>query len=211
MTAGHGEPGQGRREDTGAASGTPSSLLLRLRSPDDGEAWQRLLELYQPTVEGWCLRAGLRGADVADARQEVFAAVARGIAAFRRDRPGDSFCGWLYAITRARVAEFWRRQRAHPPGVGGSSFQERMEQAADPEETIAAEAESREQKELLQRALRLIQGDFTEKTWKAFLGVAVEGRPAADVAAELGLTRGAVYCAKSHVLKRLKLEFEGLL
>jgi RNA polymerase sigma-70 factor (ECF subfamily) len=209
MTEPNGKP-DGPRDDTGASSATPSSLLLRLRRPDDGDAWQRLLCLYKPTVEGWCRRAGLSREDVADVRQEVFQAVARGIADFRRDRPGDSFRAWLHAITRVRIADLRRRQRREPAGVGGSSFHERLQQEAAPEETPEAEA-SRERGELRQRALRLIQTDFGERTWKAFWGVAVEGRPPADVAADLGLTPGAVYSAKSRVLRRLRQEFGGLL
>ena len=37
------------------------------------------------------------------------------------------------------------------------------------------------------------------------------GRPAADVAAELGLTPAAVYSASARVLRRLRQEFRGLL
>ncbi len=40
--------------------------------------------------------------------------------------------------------------------------------------------------------------------------MAVEGCQAADVAAELGMSVGAVYVAKSRVLKRLREEFRDL-
>ncbi len=39
----------------------------------------------------------------------------------------------------------------------------------------------------------------------------VHGRPAAEVAAELGVTINSVYLAKSRVLPRLRKELEGLL
>jgi RNA polymerase sigma-70 factor (ECF subfamily) len=39
----------------------------------------------------------------------------------------------------------------------------------------------------------------------------VAGRPAADVAAELGLSVDAVYAAKARVLRRLRQELSGLL
>jgi DNA-directed RNA polymerase specialized sigma24 family protein len=48
-------------------------------------------------------------ADAADVSQDVFAAVARHIADFRRERPGDSFRGWLWTITRNKVRYHWRR------------------------------------------------------------------------------------------------------
>ncbi len=45
-------------------------------------------------------------------------------------------------------------------------------------------------------------------TWEAFWQTAVEGRPVADVAVELGLAPGAVYVARSRVIRRLRREVE---
>jgi RNA polymerase sigma-70 factor (ECF subfamily) len=45
---------------------------------------------------------------------------------------------------------------------------------------------------------------FEERSWQAFWRVVVEGQRLADVAAELGLTRNAVYIAKSRILRRLR-------
>jgi RNA polymerase sigma-70 factor (ECF subfamily) len=53
--------------------------------------------------------------------------------------------------------------------------------------------------------------DFQPATWKAFWEQAVEGRPAAEVAAELGLTIGAVYASKFRVLDRLRRELADML
>jgi RNA polymerase sigma-70 factor (ECF subfamily) len=39
----------------------------------------------------------------------------------------------------------------------------------------------------------------------------VAGRPAAEVAAELGIRIDSVYAAKSRVLRRLRQELDGLL
>lgn len=65
--------------------------------------------------------------------------------------------------------------------------------------------------EVVRRGLERIRGQFEPRTWQAFRAVAVDGRPAADVAAELGVTVGAVYMARSRVLKRLQEELDGLL
>ena len=55
-----------------------------------------------------------------------------------------------------------------------------------------------------------VQGEFAPSTWQAFWLTAVEGRPPADVAAELGLSVGAVYIARSRVLARLRQRIEQL-
>jgi RNA polymerase sigma-70 factor (ECF subfamily) len=187
-----------------------ASLLERLRA-GHAEAWERLTRLYGGTVYVWCRRAGVSEADAADVSQEVFAAVARHIADFRRDRPGDSFRGWLWTITRNKVRDHRRRLADQARATGGTTAQEVMNQVAEaarPGSETAAEGESGD---LYRRALELIRSEFAERTWRAFLMVTVEGRRPADAAAELGTTPGAVYIAKSRVLKRLREEFAGLL
>ncbi len=85
-----------------------------------------------------------------------------------------------------------------------------MDEPSGPGDAEGAwEAEYREL--LVARALELMQDEFQPATWKACWEVVVAGRPAAEVAAELGLTIGAVYAAKSRVLRRLRRELDGLL
>ena len=60
-------------------------------------------------------------------------------------------------------------------------------------------------------ALTLIQNEFERRAWQACLWTAVEGRNPAEVATELGMSVGAVYMARSRVLRRIREELEGLL
>jgi len=76
-----------------------------------------------------------------------------------------------------------------------------------PDEAIW-EAEYRQQ--VAHRALELMQTDFEPATWKACWEVVVVGRRVAEVAAELGMTPGAVFAAKFRVLARLREELAGL-
>ncbi len=61
----------------------------------DPEAWCRLVHLYGPVIYVWSQRAGLQSHDASDVTQEVLHAVSSNIARFRRERPSDSFRGWL--------------------------------------------------------------------------------------------------------------------
>jgi hypothetical protein len=65
--------------------------------------------LYGPIVYGGCLHAHLRPEDAADVGQDVVGAVARKVAHFRRDRPGDSFRGWLWTITSHKICDFRKK------------------------------------------------------------------------------------------------------
>jgi RNA polymerase sigma-70 factor, ECF subfamily len=57
----------------------------------------------------------------------------------------------------------------------------------------------------------VMKTDFQEATWRACWENVVEGRPADEVACELGITVNAVYLAKSRVLRRLHQELDGFL
>ena len=80
-----------------------------------------------------------------------------------------------------------------------------MDQLAGPDD-LEALWEAEYQQSLAGRALCIMRSDFQETTWKACWEMVVAGRPAAEVAAELGLTVGAVYAAKFRVLERLRRE-----
>lgn len=177
----------------------------------DAAAWERLVKLYAPLVLSWCRGLGLRPDDAADVFQEVFQSVATHLDGFRRERPGDTFRGWLRTITRNKVNDHFRRREKEPAGVGGSEARDLLAQvpgALPTEETpIAEEPEGA----LLHRALELLRSEFEPKTWQAFWQTAVDGRSATDVAADLGMSPGAVRVAKSRVLHRLREDLGELL
>jgi RNA polymerase sigma-70 factor (ECF subfamily) len=192
-------------EGSHPSTGTSRSLLDRVKA-DDPAAWDRLVALYAPLVLGWCREANLREQDAADVFQEVFQAVVTHIAGFRKERSGDSFRGWLRTITRNKVYDHFRRRGRQPEGVGGTEAQGRLAEvpaapAAD-ERSLGPGAEQG----LFRRALELIQQEFAPRTWQAFWRTAVEGRSAAEAAAELAMSPGAVRVAKSRVLQRLREE-----
>jgi RNA polymerase sigma-70 factor (ECF subfamily) len=197
--------------DTSAAGARPSgatslTLLERLRA-NDGGAWQVMVRLYTPLVCHWCAQGGVRGADVDDVAQEVFQAAATHLESFRRDRPGDSFRGWLRGITRNRVLQHFRRSGRHPRAAGGTDALRQLQAVAAPEED---EDPAEELDGLRRRALELVRSEFEERTWQAFWRTVVEGRSPVDLAAELGVSPAAVRMAKSRVLRRLKEEFGDL-
>jgi RNA polymerase sigma-70 factor (ECF subfamily) len=81
---------------------------------------------------------------------------------------------------------------------------------ADPKSSLGEAWDRDHDRHLLQRLLHLLEPDFEATTWRAFRGVVLEGKPADAVAADLGLSRNAVYVAKSRVLTRLRHEAAGL-
>jgi RNA polymerase sigma-70 factor (ECF subfamily) len=57
----------------------------------------------------------------------------------------------------------------------------------------------------------MVRGEFEERTWQAFWQTVIGGRAPRDVAADLGMSPGAVRVAKSRVLHRLREELGDLM
>lgn len=192
-----------------ASDSTSSSLLRRLQASDP-TAWQRLVDLYSPLVWSWC-RERLPAEDAADVAQEIFTAVAAGIGSFRHDQPDCTFRGWLRSIAQHKIADRLRQTQREPAAAGGTDAQRQMQDiAADDPTSTVDHVSAGSWASAAKRALALIQTDFQPKTWRAFMLAAVEGRPTAEVAAELDMTPAAVRQAKSKVLHRLRRELGDL-
>jgi RNA polymerase sigma-70 factor, ECF subfamily len=178
----------------------PQSLLQRVRDLDP-DAWDRVVELFGPVVLRWCRQSGLSLHDAADVVQEVWTAVLPGMARFRRDRPGDSFRGWLWTITRNAIRDHFHD--CDPPPKGGSTWQRVLEQFPD-KPPDSGQSDPTDRQLLTSRLLEIAKAEFEDRTWRAFWRTTVDKLPAADVAAELGMTKKAVRQAKYRVARRLR-------
>src|SRR5271165_2295650 len=192
-------------DDASNPSSISSTLLDQLRSHCP-EAWQRLVRLYGPLTYRWCRRSNLNAEDAADVVQEVLSAVMIHLPDFRRDRPQDSFGGWLAAITRNKIREHYRRRQGKAEARGGSTAQRQLADIPQPpepsEESIQPDAQSAAC--LSRRMLEMIQAEFEVRTWEAFWRVSVGGQSPSDVASDLRMSVPAVHMAKYRVLRRFR-------
>jgi RNA polymerase sigma-70 factor (ECF subfamily) len=180
---------------------TSVSLLDRLRRPADQWAWARFVDLYTPLLFHWARRTGLQEADAADLIQDVFRVLVEKLPEFQYDRH-RSFRGWLRTV----LLNHWRtslRRRA------GQPLDENDARLAQPDD-VEALTQREYRGYLAGRALQVMRTDFQPATWQACWEHVARGRPAAEVAAQLGLTVKAVYLAKARVLRRLREELDGL-
>jgi RNA polymerase sigma-70 factor, ECF subfamily len=183
---------------------TPVSLLEQLRHAPDEAAWARFVRLYSPLLFGWARQAGLDEGDASDLVQDVFVVLLKELPRFQLD-PAHSFRAWLKTVVLNR----WRNQlkrQARAPARPGDAF---LADVPARDDRLFEEQEYRRQ--LLRGALELLHDELQPATWKAFHEHGVNGRPAAEVAAELGMTVGGVYAAKCRVLGRLREHLRGLL
>jgi RNA polymerase sigma-70 factor (ECF subfamily) len=66
------------------------------------------------------------------------------------------------------------------------------------------------EREVLEEAMSRVQLLVEPKTWQAFTAIALETRSGEDVAADLQMSRAAVYVAKNRVQKMLRKEVARL-
>jgi RNA polymerase sigma-70 factor (ECF subfamily) len=176
-----------------------STGLLEGAKRRDPEAWRRLSYLYGPLLYCWCRRGGLQPSDAEDLVQEVFLTVVHKIATFERRQPDGTFRGWLRGILRNKIGDWLRRRKVREQELDAALAECCLQEAAQEE---ADEAEAGALADLYHRALALIRSEFEERTWQAFWRVVVDGHTPADVAADLNMTRNAVYLSKSRILAR---------
>ncbi len=189
-----------------------STDLLRQAKANSQTAWQQLVTRYSRRIYRWCRRSGLQPTDAADVTQEVLHAVARKLGDFHRDRPGDTFRGWLRRITNNKVNDHYRKQNKTADKASGGVNQ--VEFLATPQEQlgtwntslVASDVSivSSFKNQRIQTVIKRVRSNISERDWKLFWRIAVDGQPAADAAKELGITANAARLVKMRVLKRLK-------
>jgi RNA polymerase sigma-70 factor, ECF subfamily len=189
------------------SSSTSLTLIERAKALDP-DAWRRLVQLYQPILFRWCLRAGVSVDVAGDVTQDVWMAVWRNLPTFRRDRPTDTFRGWLRTILRRKLIDHWDKSDLSP--VGGTDWRRLLEQV------LAKLQDSDEQNTsdkvlLIRNALELVRAEFESPTWLAFWRTTVDGLTSAVVGKQLEMNPHAVIQAKSRVRKRVKEVLKDIL
>lgn len=185
---------------------TSHTLLDRVASGADQVAWGRLVDLYTPMLLSWCRRLAISDADSADLVQTVFVALYEKLSEFRYD-PARSFRAWLKTVLLNSWRNQGRKKRTGMPNAAGMLDPDSVPDTDPRLELDEAEYRSH----LVSRALTLMQEQFEPVTWRACWEFVVHDRPAADVAAELGITVNSVYLAKSRVLRHLRHELRWFL
>ncbi len=187
-------------------STTSITLLDQLCRGSTPEAWQRLVDIYSPILLRYAVSRGVHRDAAADLIQDVFVVLVEKLPTFEYQQ-GGGFRRWLFTI----LLNKWRdraRAAARVPVVSVGNHLPEPPANDDSADTLG-EAEYRQQ--VVALAVDLMKSEFEPATWKACWEHGVLGRPAAEVAAELGVTVNAVYLSTSRVLRRLRGSLRGLL
>jgi len=182
---------------------TRESLLIRLGDSSSNEAWREFSLIYRPMILRLARRCGLQSQDAEDVTQQVMVSVMKVIGNWQKDAKRGRFRGWLTAVTKNAVRNAITRA-PRDRASGDSELRHMLESspvAPDIDEIIEAEF----MRSVFREAALRVQVEFEPKTWQAFWRTTVDGIEIADAVNQLSLTTGAIYSARSRVMRRLQI------
>lgn len=205
---------------TSARSGAPGihsrthwSLVRRLKTGGDEQAWRDFYAEYGPLLHSLALKCGLSREEAEEAVQDTVTSVFKSLPGFRADPTAGSFKNWLFRLARWRINnQFSKRPRyagaQAEPFPGGDD----TGTGTDPVERIPdASADALEglwerewQENALEIALARLKKRAAPRHFQAFYLHVVKGQPPAQVARALGSTVAQIYLVKCRLLPVFK-------
>jgi len=184
----------------------PSTHISLLRSLGEErrreDAWLVFQACYRKVIFGWCRRRGLDRHTAEDLTQEILIKLLEALPRYEHDPDRGRFRRWLKTVVHHVLEDHRRRQRHRLElgALGGSTALEWLGDlpASEAVEELSVAVHRRKtawEAEMLDR----VRARVEPTSWAAFCQRMIERRPAAEVAAELGLTVGAVYKAAERI------------
>jgi RNA polymerase sigma-70 factor (ECF subfamily) len=184
-------------------------LISQLRqNPSDRAGWDAFVDRYGRHIYRWCRQWKLQHADAEDVTQNILVKLTQKLQHFAYD-PSRSFRGWLKTVAHHAWRDFEDSRRRGYSATGDSRVHEQM-LSVQAREDLEQKLEFAFDLELLEAAKARVRQRVAPHTWEAFRLVALDGVPAAEVAAQVRLQVAMVYVAKSKVQKMLQEEIEKL-
>jgi RNA polymerase sigma-70 factor, ECF subfamily len=180
---------------------TSTILLEGIKDRADDTAWRVFDGRYRPILLAVGRRLGLAAADREDAAQETLVAFLGEYQAGRYKREMGRLRDWLAGIMAHKVMDLRRRASRQKQAIAqaaeglGSDIGEGKIQKAVEEEWQAA---------VLRQCMERVRSEVTPQTMETFEMFALHGRPADQVAEQLGVSVDVVYQNKRRVLQRIR-------
>lgn len=182
---------------------TRYSLIAQVQSAEDQEAWDQFVLIYRPVIYRMARRRGMQDADAQDLVQSVFMRLAGSIQRWEQSEPATKFRHWLRRVARNAICSAFTRQ-PKDIAAGGADMLDLLAGHAGTTERIEQELATEAMREQYLRAASVVKTDVDSETWRAFELTVVEGKSCEEAAAVLGKSIGAVYAARSRVMRRLR-------
>lgn len=189
---------------------TNVSLLGKLgRNPTDQSAWENFAKRYAPLIKQWCGRWGLNPVDGEEIAQDVLLQLSRQMTQFSYDRNG-SFRAWLKTVTYRSWCDLLKKRSRQKDIASGDTQILDLLKSQEAEQDLTDRFDKEWRSELLELAMNIVQIRVQPRTWEAFRLTTQENRPGAEVAEKLDMKVGAVWVAKSKVLRMIRDEISQM-
>jgi RNA polymerase sigma-70 factor (ECF subfamily) len=179
---------------------TRVSLLERVRDPSNAAAWSEFVTTYEPLLTAYVRKRGVPPEDAADIVQMVLTRLITALAKFHLDHERGRFRSWLWQITHSTLTDWHRRHAVRARAEQEWGEQQEQFASAQPDEDWDRLYRQR----VLEVVLKSVSETAQPASWACFKGRVLEDRPAADIAAELGISVNAVYINASRLLARVR-------
>ena len=181
---------------------TPKTLLRKIAeyaNGDDAAEWARFVELYTPVIRQFVsAREGVREADADDVVQEIFVRLVNVLRAGIYRPEKGRFRAYLGTMVRRLLIDRHRRAIARGAGeIVSADDVELLSETPDAAEVVDMRLREARHAAAVEHVLSRTMLD--DRTVAAYREYALEGRPAAEVAARHGITVNALRQIKYRV------------
>ena len=186
---------------------TRASLISEIGDPENARAWADFTDLYAPVIYRLARSKGLQHVDAQDVTQEVLVKAAQKAATWDSAMNRGSFRGWIGVVLRNLVIQKFGRKGSVAKAieaVGGDC--QTLGNLPDNRHGLSAAFDHEAQLEAFRIAGRRVRSEFSDATWQAFWKTWIDGLSVNKTAEVLGISSGAVYIARSRVMRRLREE-----
>lgn len=183
-----------------ATSDTRVSVILGACRQEPGR-WREFDAIYRPMLLSYLQRRGLGEFEANDVAQDVFVKLFRGLHTY--DRARCRFRTWLFSLAHNTLIDHARRRAAYRRAVDGWVAHVLRAAPAD-NLRMAGEWLRIHRERVMEHAFGEVRASTSPKVWACFEQRLLRDRPAAEIAAELGIEPPAVYVYASRVLKKVR-------
>ncbi len=204
-----------RSRNLAAVEKTSATLLVKMRQPDPGDAWERFCRLYGGAIIRYVTKLGLSETDARDVLQETLVTLTRLMPRFNYRPEYGLFRNFLLTIVHRAASDLFEKQnqRLEESFDDGSPRMKTLIESLVVPETLSIESRTLWQEALLDEAWSSLRnsGKVQPQTLAVFEAYAIRGESAEDVRRKFGVQTNAVHQVRSRIITMLKEEIDNLL
>jgi RNA polymerase sigma factor (sigma-70 family) len=182
---------------------TSTKILDEMGSLNDGDAWRKFYNYFQPMLINFGRRLGLSTSQSEDAAQKTWETFVRLFRARKYRRERGHLHDWLFGIARRVMLNIKKdlpREQLIADNQTGTSFWELIEDKKAVKHTWNSEWRGL----VLKYCLEEVRKKFSSQTFKTFELYALLGNSAEEVAKELNISTNVVYISSCRILQKIR-------